>query len=324
VGIGTELEGVGEPVINMKGDDFLHFPRGTSIGISMFAWMSGYLLANRYERFGIDYYKKRLLRIYPTVFWVIAFGVFWQGYVMGVGVTPDVLLLLIGGSKIIFPHARFQGIGGGMWFVSFVLICYMLLPIVKGLIRQRAELFLSLVVVGMGIWIISFRSLPQHRLDVLFYESFVWFCLGVFCSQKNTQIRVLSSETFIGITFVISWLGILYFQYFNESLIVQYVSIIIIPLWAFPMISKMGSAAAKSRLLKGCILFISTISFEIYLLHFYVVPIQYKSTLNIFNLGLSCYLFYCFFLTVMLAFCLKKISSTMVVALQNFFPKRLG
>ncbi len=280
---------------------FIHFPRGTAIGISMFAWMSGYLLANRYDKFDFGYYKKRFLRIYPTVFIVTSLAIVYLCFFTNNKLTLDILLIFAGGSRVIFPHASFAEIGGGMWFVSFILITYLILPVVKKIMRNNGELYLGLVIIGVGIWVVFLRSFPETRLYVLFYESFVWFVMGVFFSQNSKYNKGLSITLFTWIIFSLSWGGFLYYHFYFKSLIVQYVSLVMIPLWAFPFLSVISNIVGNCEWLKKTLVFISAISFEIYLVHFYIVPKQYQPVLDVLNLGKLLYLLYCFLLTVTFA-----------------------
>ena len=298
----------------------LFVPRGATIGLSMFAFSSAYLLSERYSSYGIAYYKKRIIKIFPTVISILLFVGLFLHHLGQLYASPDIFIHLLGASILVYyidiPHS---GLGFGMWFVSFVLLGYIILPHIKNFFQSLLLknslyccVFFSLLQTLTGTIAVSF-PMNDANIYTYFTESFGWFFTGIFISVTQKKIPIFKSPLFIVSMFFISWTGMIA-HHFSQSGLIQYLSISLIPFWGFPLFSFAANHISNNRTVVAITIFISSISFEIYLMHLYLLG-KYTNILNIFTLSPPLYYVYSLTLCLILSYFANQLSG----AIRKFF-----
>lgn len=286
----------------------LFFPRAATFGLSMFAFISAYLLCARYSQFNMDYWGRRIVKIFPTILSVSLFVSIYLALSGKFSLSPDIFFHLTGTSVLThFMGYPASGLGQGMWFVSFIMCGYILLPLIKKIflacVARSLVLFLFafislLAVVNLLLVISPFSQIGD--IGVFFVNSFAWFVSGAFYQIGEQRIPVLKRPFFICTTGILS-LGGLYLCLGYENSVLQYCAITLIPFWLFPFLQGLARYFEKYVVLKTVIFWGSTISFEFYLIHLYFMG-SFEAIINIFDFGKFSYMIFVFFLTLTVSF----------------------
>lgn len=226
---------------------------GGGIGNALFFFCSGFTLGlGRFDRFD-NWYKRRISRIYPSIFaWAIL-------------------------SAIVFHSLKTFGeiiVCDGYWFVKCIMICYVFAYFIgKYLINSMKIVFLLLAL------IVSFYVIPKPA-DYLIYSSgfyFNWWLyliimlFGMYYSTLKKEIQKFKRWHYLVITLVslVSFYLLWYLCLHNiisKSLLI----ITIIPLLCFIMFLYQGLSSFDitkfiDTWFGKIVLFIGGLCFEIYL-----------------------------------------------------------
>ena len=200
---------------------FLLFPTyyinfGT-IGILVFIFASGCsLAASGKSPTSIsevkDFYKNRLLRIYP-VYWVaVFFSIFLRASIIPTLTASDFLRTFFGFQEFFASSwiDEWGKINGTFWFIGVILSLYLLYPLVSAAIRKHPHVsLLSALVVEITSRMLFWYSFPQ------IIDGWSWFplcrifefCFGIYVIRTGLYPRMNSNT-------VIAFLGKLSFYLF--------------------------------------------------------------------------------------------------------------
>lgn len=153
---------------------------GAWLAVDGFFIISGFLITQSFlnSRGAGDYFKKRVLRIYPGFVMALIFCVFVVGPLAGVPLESyfrdwntyrffqpllfrDVVTL-----PGVFQHSGMAGmVNGSIWTIRYELICYVMVAVVgvAGLLRKRG-LMLALFLIAMAIAAAEAASVPNHAV----------------------------------------------------------------------------------------------------------------------------------------------------------------
>lgn len=136
---------------------------GGAIGDVLFFFCSGFtLFLGRDGRFD-NWYKRRVNRIYPTVFaWAML-----SAFVFGKNKSMDEVV-----------------ISGGGWFVSCIMLYYVMLYFVKRWMINQLKLVMAFVAIGCGIWF--FMSDSPIGFNMYGNTYFKWFHYFIFMLMGAT------------------------------------------------------------------------------------------------------------------------------------------
>lgn len=171
------------------------------VGMSGFFMLSGYALVvaylkkNLFDKQTITlFYKKRFVAIYPLYFIVGILAVI-MNILAGTQTIQDNLLLSpveILGIQSFFDGAFFSySHNSGTWFVSCILFCYLLFPIIKEIVGGFKFSWLIIFVV-LSLFILSyFQILPRFfKCGSIYTNPFIRmfeFCLGMSLAFLNLK-----------------------------------------------------------------------------------------------------------------------------------------
>lgn len=130
-----------------------------TIGVSIFLFASGLSLAVSYGDIStkeqlVDFYKKRLVRIYPPYWMAVLFAVVMDPNVIHIHFSMIALLRVVTGFQSLgaTTQAEFYGvINSSLWFISLILSLYILAPIVIYAMHRHPHIsIVSLLVIAIA------------------------------------------------------------------------------------------------------------------------------------------------------------------------------
>ena len=144
------------------------FATGGTIGDALFMFCSGYtLFLGRIDRFD-NWYKRRINRIYPSVFAWAIFTFYYAGYQFNMG------QIITGADK---------------WFVTCIMIYYVLLYFVRKYLMGLKWWVFALACVIPVIWFVFFEDKESYHMyanrTFRFLYWFPFMLIGAFIGSKN-------------------------------------------------------------------------------------------------------------------------------------------
>lgn len=187
-------------------------PYFANMGLGLFIFMSGYLIyynnhsINSLENV-FDFYKKRLLRIYPLywaalVVFILVFFIFapWldSGFVFpnseNVFTFYNVLVHLLGLQILLAPAYATPMLT--LYFVGLIVIFYAIYPFIIMYSKSTKSLLISSFIVYAGFFLISRTfNIIDHR----FFLFFLVFMFGIITCRESLfekTVRILGKITF--------------------------------------------------------------------------------------------------------------------------------
>ena len=156
----------------MYPEKYAIFATGGTIGDALFMFCSGYtLFLGRIDRFD-NWYKRRINRIYPSVFaWAIL--VFYcYGMDMNIG---DIIT------------------GAGRWFIPCIMIYYVLLYFVRKYLMHFKWLVFAAACIVPVIWFLMYEDMNScHMYRNHIFRFFYWFLfmlIGAFVGSKYIVLK---------------------------------------------------------------------------------------------------------------------------------------
>ena len=197
---------------------FAHFP-----GVPAFFFVSGFLIYASYQNSsGFQYFKNRLLRIFPGLIFVTFGGLVVVTYVKGIcfiqSHSYDLLIWFLAQITIgqIYNPAIFRDIGvgvinGALWTVTTEIMFYLFIPVIVFLERSLKHVVILLTLLSFGLF-----SVGPYLLDYTFYRN------------KTIYDAIAITPITWGWMFGI---GILFFKYFKQiKCFIPYMILGIIPM----------------------------------------------------------------------------------------------
>lgn len=201
-------------------------------GVPIFFFVSGYLVAQSYERSVkgsgiVDYVIKRSLRIFPAL-WVSIFFALALAFAVGY-LTVDVFLtsefwlwIFAQASVLQFYNPEFfrgYGVGvinGALWTISVELQLYFLMPFLAFLIKKMRFLVFFVMITSVVLHVLSQQFLPQDNIftKLLQVSALPWlymFISGSLCHYyldlKKKILNLPALPTFIIFILAMFWIG---------------------------------------------------------------------------------------------------------------------
>ncbi|MFX1477325.1 MAG: acyltransferase family protein [Promethearchaeota archaeon] len=156
----------------------------------MYALLSGFLLTYILTRTNYDnhswkeWYKKRLIRIFPIFLIATIAYVSYHIFIVGGSYTINTILVHMSGLQSIptQPLSVFLRIESSQWFITFILICYSIFPLFYYFLRKRFKLTAILTLSLYIIYLIFSRTifgLLKGGISIIFQESLYWWQFGL-------------------------------------------------------------------------------------------------------------------------------------------------
>lgn len=247
-----------------------------NIAMTGFFMLSGYAMTlgygkndftewNDYKRF----YTKRLITIYPL--YIVTGTLFvLMNIVVGKQTITDNLLLLpieILGIQAIFPGSLFAfAHNSGTWFISCILLSYLLYPIILMGIRNMKHSALSVLLVGVIASLIYIPyidiTFSTHDLYTNPFYRFIEFSSGVLLAFNRSDKRL---NTIYAIILVVSFILLIS----GISIASTYKYLFVAPCFAI-IIWCCGNIQSISTNRHSAIRYMSSLTYSFFLAQFFV------------------------------------------------------
>lgn len=273
--------------------------------MSLLGFISGALLSSRDYDFG-SFLIKRFSRIYLSLFLCLTIILFAHGLLGKKVITQHALLHFMGVSAFfdLFLVKNKATIGDGLWFISAILMMYLLLPILQRLFRHPCKLF----------HLLFFICVCTALNFVMYGTSSIWnvvisFSLGIYFAVNNLTVRLtyptmkiyIPALSCIGLLIVAALSTAHVIPYFVRGLLFAFYPIVFIPL-LFNISSRFSSKGVAA------ITFFANLSYEFYILHFYFINNRFKDFFPA-NTPLYGQILISFIVTLALSYGISKISA---------------
>ena len=228
-----------------------------NVGVQLFFLISGFLYGKVEILSSMDFYKKRVIKIYiPFIIVVLLFAgvyaIFGVEQVSWKQLIPYVFNLQAFAKPIeSFNH---------MWFLTVIMICYLVTPITKYLLKNKPYLLVSLLLlvsVVEFVFVLKMYSIAAWIVLYLF-----GMCMGYFDTKKVNAITTVVSGVGLAILMVFFQLSRL-----TDSAWAHY-SVWLHCVLAIFLFGLLYAILTKIDIkLPKCLRFVNNISYEVYLVH---------------------------------------------------------
>jgi peptidoglycan/LPS O-acetylase OafA/YrhL len=284
---------------------YLHYlTQGGFVINTIFVYLSGFLLAKSYNKTSnknyYNFLEKRILRIYPSLHISLLFIL--------------IIYLFIGKNfsfyTILFSLTGFQyfltteSLGPQMWFVSIILVCYILcIPTILFLKNKPFYFYLTLIFILISLLLngepylySNVNNIPIYRL----YYHYIIFSFGLHVSLHRNDIEIFNISSALFIFFICLLVRFL-LNFVNYLGLVKILTSVLIAFSVITLISESFNYFVRTF---PNIFKLSSITYEIYLIHVAVIYFfYYIASKKLYTYPLI------FIVSIALAFIISKLST---------------
>ncbi|MFK7059219.1 acyltransferase [Flavobacterium oreochromis] len=231
------------PISNRKSLPFIYdFFTELHVGVTLFFFLSGFLIANRYFDEKViwkSYFINRFARIYPSFFILTTLTFLYTSYKTNV-FNAEIYLSNITFIKGFFNNLKFTGIAQS-WSLTVEEFFYLLAPFFFFLIKKRNFFVYFLPIISILLGLIFYRNDITFMLDFTFFCRCFEFFSGIHLALfiKRNKEKQSKNMTYIGTLF--TFLGIFWLVYLkptaglygNDLLVGKIINTIFFPLFCF-------------------------------------------------------------------------------------------
>lgn len=269
-----------------------------AIAMTGFFLLSGYVINLTYGRKDMSssdeikgFYLKRIISIIPLYFaWAFLYII--ANIVNGrTSVFEEIILFPVEffGIQSVFSSLFAFSHNGGSWFISCLLICYFLFPLLQILTNKLSDKSRMILIVILGA-ILLWSPFVQHYFDLMpiysnpFFRA-IEFSIGILVSQLNTSDKPCKFVSFLRnplvciITIVSLIVGVTFAKMINIPRDYMLYNWIALPCFVSLMVSLGRYSFKKMQNLK-IIKYLSELAFSIFLSQFIYVWYAVKYALE--------------------------------------------
>lgn len=228
-----------------------------NVGVQLFFLISGFLYGKVEIPSMIDFYKKRVVKIYlPFIIVVLLFAgvyaIFGIEHVSWKQLIPYAFNL----QAFAKPVEGFNH----MWFLTVIMICYLVTPIAKYLLKNKPYLFVSLLVIASVVEFVFVQKKYSIAAWIVLY--LFGLCMGCFDTKKVNAVTIVASGVILAILMVFFQLSRLTDpMWAHYSVWLHCVLAIFLFGVLYAILTKIDVKLPK------CLQFVNNISYEVYLVH---------------------------------------------------------
>lgn len=260
-----------------QNDIVLLIERSISPGLTMsvLGFISGYLLTSKYDVFNGSFYVKRFSRIYCSLIVCLSLITILHLILSYDVINQHSIIHFMGLSFFmeLFQITNKSSLGGGLWFITVIVMMYLLLPLICQLYTHKYNKIHLFLIIVLCLFFNTVMYGTASACNVI-----IAFNIGCFVGV-NSSIEMFTKKTLIFYIFATSILLLL--SGLSTSKTIPYeVRGLLLPLYPFfaiPLLYKVGNRIKGT--LKLFVIWFSSISYEVYILHFYFIN---KNFLDIF------------------------------------------
>ena len=229
-----------------------------NVGVQIFFFISGFLYGKVESIPSVmDFYKKRIVKIYiPFLIVVLLFAGIYTIF----GIEHVSWRQLISYAFNLQAFAKpIEGFNH-MWFLSVIMICYLITPIAKYLLRNKPYLFVSLLLLMSVVEFVFVQKMYSIAAWIVLY--LFGMCIGRFDTKIVNAITTIVSGVGLAILMVFFQLSRLTDStWAHYSVWLHCVLAIFLFGVLYAILNKIDIKLPK------CLLFVNNISYEVYLVH---------------------------------------------------------
>jgi len=227
-------------------------------------------------------------------------------------VTTHVLFHFLGLSAFfdVFGITNKATIGRGLWFITAIMIMYLIFPLLHKLFRHPRG-FIHLIIIVIICTALNYFIYAQSSWNV-----FVSFSLGVYLSINGKLSPLIENETigpFLGAAGLIAISILIYYKILPNE--IKYLFYAFYPLFYVPIFFMIAKRLPSLLLIFST--FFATLSYEFYILHFYFINKEYQDIINV-SSPLYAKMIISFLTTLVLAYLLSKCASRLRKAANDY------
>lgn len=226
-------------------------------GVEIFMMVSGLGLFFSLEKDNNlqHFYKKRLLRIFPTYYFLGIFG--------------SILLYHDNFWHYLFRYSTIGFWTGhiyGEWYIPSIIVLYIAAPYIKKLFDKKQFFFICficLAILGVSFFIVAKNIVPKGEAHFFLLYRIPAFIFGMTCA--NWILHKISNKYFIGILFLGIPIFIMLYPHHHQIYNYKYFSLLfLLPVflltfvsvskfctWTNPIIAKIGKASLEIYIIQG-------------------------------------------------------------------------
>jgi peptidoglycan/LPS O-acetylase OafA/YrhL len=280
--------------------------------MSLLGFTSAALLAGRDSGDG-TFLLRRFIRIYVPLIVCLAAVVAMQAVIGTLVLTRNIAIHFMGLSGVfsLLSLPDKASIGMGLWFVTTILVMYMLLPALRPLFRHRRGFLHLLIVIALCIYFNRRFEPGDENWNVV-----IAFCLGTWVAVNGRLDRfthrpvgrsVILAAFVLAVCALATWRII---PYEIRSLLYPFYPVAFIPLF-FALSPRLPRVVARP------VTFFALVSFEFYILQFYFIGSALKAVIGV-QLPLTAGLPVAFVLTLTAATVLYGVDSRLRRVTENY------
>lgn len=240
--------------------------KAISPGVTMaiLGFISGYLLIRDGEKYDWIFYLKRMSRIYSSLFVCLSVVAVFHLYLSYDVLNQHSILHYLGLSLFfnLLQVKNMSSIGSGLWFITVILILYLTLPIIKMLYEHHNRRIHIVLIIIICLFFEKIMYGAASSWNVI-----MAFQIGCYF-KLNMDIKTFKKKRFL----LVSCLLIFMDGLSKNGIISNEIRDFLLPMFSFfvvPFLYNIGCMCPKY--LKKYVVLFSSISFEVYILHFYFI-----------------------------------------------------
>lgn len=258
-----------------------------------FFMLSGYLLYYIYESKNYSdikeitaFYVKRAIGILPlyyivSILYIIIYGT--ESLLQNIILAPVEILAMQSVFTSLFPFSH----NSGTWFISCIIICYIIFPLIQTIIKQLSiKINICLLTTNIIILLYAPIVVWMFNLSNIYSNPFfrcLEFMVGILLSSIAPKVKhkfifrkVMFKKTAVVIEFLVMMIGIsaLYINRIQCDNYMLY-SWICLPIFCL-MLPALAISDWRSVCIKNIIIYLSELSYAYFLAQFFVWPLILK------------------------------------------------
>ena len=273
--------------------------------MSLLGFISAVLLSSREYDFG-SFLIKRFTRIYISLIYCLIVILVVHALFGKIRINQHVLLHLMGLSAFfdLFSVQSKATIGSGLWFITAIVLMYLIFPLLQKLFRHPRGLVHLFFFIALCTMLNFVMHGTQSILNVV-----ISFSVGVYIGVNGHATRLINSERSMVFP-LLGCISLLVIVALSSAHVLPYV--IRIFLFAFYPLAFVPFLFAVCRKLPTRIVaassFFASLSYEFYILHFYFINDKFR---YFFPASTSLYvqIIFGFIITFVLAYIISKCAS---------------
>jgi len=250
-------------------DIVLLIERSISPGLTMsvLGFISAYLLTSKYDTFNGSFYVKRFSRIYSSLITCLSVITILHLILSYDVINQHSIIHFIGLSFFmeLFQVTNKSSLGAGLWFITIINFMYLLLPLICQIYTHNYNKVHLFIVVVLCLFFDEVMYGTASGWNVV-----IAFNIGCYVGL-NSNIEVFTKRSLFFYLFTTSIL-LLFSGLATLEIIPYKVRALLLPWYPFfavPLLYKIGNRI--KGLFKAVIIWFSSISYEVYILHFYFI-----------------------------------------------------